>query len=261
MPQWTEFTVTHTGNVRSNNEDAVISQPQLGLWVVADGMGGHEAGEVASAIAIESITRKVRQGHDLADAIQYAHHNVLNGVRKGRGARGMGSTVVALHSDASHYQVAWVGDSRAYLWTRTGERTGTLEQLTTDHSYVQMLVKAGAISKADASTHPDRNVITQCLGSLELSDVSVDVIEREWQPGQWVLLCSDGLNDELEDSQISAILANHNDIRAAGEALLREALASGGRDNTTLALVGREEPAAPSGSLWDTMTGWMRRKQ
>ena len=164
MSVWNDFALTHTGNVRSNNEDAFSRDPALGLWVVADGMGGHEAGEVASAIAIESITRKIRQGKDIVEAIQNAHHNILNGARKGRGAKGMGSTVVAIHTTNTQYQVAWVGDSRAYLWTRTGERTGTLEQLTTDHSYVQMLVKAGAITPEEAINHRDKNVTVLLRG-------------------------------------------------------------------------------------------------
>lgn len=251
-----EYALSHTGNVRTNNEDAFCREPELGLWVVADGMGGHEAGEVASAIAIKSIVSKVRLGKDLGEAIQSAHHNIIRGGRRGLGAKGMGSTVVALHSSDTHYQIAWVGDSRAYLWTPGGERKGTLEQLTTDHSYVQMLVQAGAISAADAENHPDKNVITQCLGSLELPDVNVDTIEREWQPGQWILLCSDGLTDELEDSQISAILANNPDIEQAAQALLTQALASGGRDNTTLAIISK--PAGKPATFWDSIRGWLR---
>jgi protein phosphatase len=258
MSVWNDYALTHTGNVRTNNEDAFSRNPAMGLWVVADGMGGHEAGEVASAIAIESISRKIRQGKSIEDAIQNAHHNILNGARKGRGARGMGSTVVAMHSSDTRYQIAWVGDSRAYLWTRTGPRAGNLEQLTTDHSYVQMLVKAGAITPEEAINHRDKNVITQCLGSLEMDNVTVDTIERDWQPNQWLLLCSDGLTDELEDDQISAILANSNNLEGAAEALLRAALESGGRDNTTIAIVSQEQTEA-AGSLWDSMVGWIKR--
>jgi PPM family protein phosphatase len=259
MSVWNDFALTHMGNVRTNNEDAFSRDPVLGLWVVADGMGGHEAGEVASAIAIESIARKIRQGKDITEAIQNAHHNILNGTRKGRGAKGMGSTVVAVHSTTTHYRIAWVGDSRAYLWTRTGERSGTLEQLTTDHSYVQMLVKAGAITPEEAINHRDKNVITQCLGSLEMPNVTVDIVERDWQPDQWLLLCSDGLTDELEDGQISAVLSNSPNLKTAAESLLREALESGGRDNTTIAIISQQTTSSGTGSLWDSMVGWMRR--
>jgi serine/threonine protein phosphatase PrpC len=257
MPVWNDCAVTHTGNVRANNEDAFCCLPAQGLWVVADGMGGHEAGEVASAITIDTVARKVRQGKTLAEALQSAHESILSATRKGQGARGMGSTVVALHSNGEEYEIAWVGDSRAYLWTRTGERHGTLEQLTVDHSYVQMLVQSGVITAAEAERHPERNVITQCLGSLELADVKVDTLTRPWQPDQWILLCSDGLTDELDDSQISAILAGNADIQSAAEALLRAALASGGRDNTTIALIGKEDAAAKN-TLWHTLKQRLR---
>lgn len=238
MAAWNDFALTHTGNVRTNNEDAFACHPELGLWVVADGMGGHEAGEVASAIAIDTITQQIRQGRDLTDAIQRAHHNILNDSRNGRGARGMGTTVVALQANAVRYRVAWVGDSRAYLWTPTENSAGTLEQLTTDHSYVQMLVKAGTISQQEASTHREKNVITQCLGALDADNVHVDTIERDWLPNQWLLLCSDGLSDELTTEQICALLAKQQSPESAARALLNATLAQGGRDNTTIAIVG-----------------------
>ncbi|HQQ63115.1 MAG TPA: protein phosphatase 2C domain-containing protein [Pseudomonadales bacterium] len=244
--------LTHTGNVRNNNEDAFVADPAHGLWVVADGMGGHEAGEVASAIVIKTITDCIARGQDLASAIQAAHHNILDSSRKGKGARGMGSTVIAVHSTESHYQIGWVGDSRAYLWTPDGQHSGTLEQLSTDHSYVQMLVRAGAITPEEANHHPDKNVITQCLGSVDLANVRVDTIDREWQDNQWLLLCSDGLTDELQDSQISAILANSNNTEEATSTLVREALQAGGRDNTTVIVLGK--PAA-NRSFWKKILG------
>ncbi len=237
MAAWNDFALTHTGNVRTNNEDAFSCHPELGLWVVADGMGGHEAGEVASAIAIDSIIQQIRQGRDLADAIQQAHHNILNDSRNGRGARGMGTTVVALQANAARYRVAWVGDSRAYLWTQGEDQAGTLEQLTTDHSYVQMLVKAGTISQQEANTHSKKNVITQCLGALDADNVHIDSIERDWQPNQWLLLCSDGLSDELTTEQMRALLTTQHNPESAARALLNAALAQGGRDNTTIAIV------------------------
>lgn len=250
--------LTHTGNVRSNNEDSYLNDAAHGLWVVADGMGGHEAGEVASAIVTETIDRNVKAGKALAEAIQLAHFAIVDGAAQGLGARGMGSTVVAVKSEGNRYQVAWVGDSRAYLWTRTDERRGTLEQVSADHSYVQMLVRAGAITPEQAEVHPDRHVITQCLGSLELKTVRVDTVDREWQANQWLLLCSDGLTDELEDSLMEAILANHATLPSAANALLQHALDNGGRDNTTLILIG--QPIEPTG-LWDAMTSWFSRKR
>src|SRR5690606_40296042 len=121
------------------------------------------------------------------------------------GALGMGSTVVALKSKSEKYQVAWVGDSRAYLWTPSLEG-GRLEQLSTDHSYVQLLVDTGVIRPEDADSHPEKNIITQCLGMQELEKVKVDHTEHSWQKNQWILLCSDGLTDEVSDQTIAQIL-------------------------------------------------------
>lgn len=229
---------THPGLKRENNEDCFLSSPNADLWVVADGMGGHEAGEVASAIVRETFEDFVQKKtpFSLADAIQKSHEIILSSAENGRGAQGMGSTVVALLNQKQQYQVAWVGDSRAYLWTPY-EYGGELTRLTTDHSYVQMLYASGVISAADVETHPDKNIITQCLGMQELTHVKVDVITGQWQKNQWILLCSDGLTDELSDSSIANILEHSPNSLTAVDQLLHEALTSGGRDNITLQII------------------------
>lgn len=231
---------THTGNIRSGNEDCYFSNDDLGLWLVADGMGGHEAGEIASAIVTEVIEQQIRQGEGLSTAIQNSHQSVLDGAKNGRGALGMGSTVVAvqhINNKANSYQIAWVGDSRAYLWTQVSEDQGELQQLSTDHSYVQALLLSGAITEDELSTHPDKNIITQCLGSQELSKVKVDTIEQEWQSNQTLLLCSDGLSDELDDTSIATIMNEAEDRDSALKALIDGALKKGGRDNVTVILI------------------------
>src|SRR5690606_11801246 len=146
MPQRTlEYSAaTNAGHKRDNNEDSYLSLPEQGLWLVADGMGGHEAGEVASAIVRDTLLNLQRR--TLSEAIQLSHRAVVDAAADGQGAPGMGSTVVALRSEGHSYEVAWVGDSRAYLWTHT-EDGGRLERLTTDHSYVQMLMATGAIGE------------------------------------------------------------------------------------------------------------------
>jgi serine/threonine protein phosphatase PrpC len=229
---------THPGLKRGNNEDCFLSAPNADLWVVADGMGGHDAGEVASAIVRETFENFVqkRTPFSLTEAIQQSHEIILSSAENGIGARGMGSTVVALLNQKQHYQVAWVGDSRAYLWT-PNEYGGELTRLTTDHSYVQMLYASGVISAADVETHPDKNIITQCLGMQELSHVKVDVALGQWQKNQWILLCSDGLTDELSDSSIANILEHSPNSLTAVDQLLHEALTSGGRDNITLQII------------------------
>jgi protein phosphatase len=229
---------THPGLKRENNEDCFLSAPNADLWVVADGMGGHEAGEVASAIVRETFEGFVQQGipFSLPDAIQKSHEIILTSADKGIGAHGMGSTVVALLNQKKYYQVAWVGDSRAYLWTPDGYG-GHLTRLTTDHSYVQMLYASGAITADEVENHPDKNIITQCLGMQELAQVKVDIAQGQWQKNQWILLCSDGLTDELSDSSIAQILEHSPNSLTAVDQLLHEALTCGGHDNITLQII------------------------
>lgn len=236
---------TDKGLQRSNNEDSYLSLPERGLWVIADGMGGHEAGEVASAIVVETIQRERDGGKSLTDAIQLSHQAVLDAVKQGKGAKGMGSTVVALEMGDNEYHVSWVGDSRAYLWT-PDESGGTLEQLSTDHSYVQMLLATGAINESELATHPDKNIITQCIGSTDVEAVKIDSVHGKWQSGQWILLCSDGLTDEISDDLIAQTLCESKNTDHAVTALMTLALNHGGRDNITLQLVEapRQRPTA-----------------
>lgn len=232
--------VTHPGLERDNNEDCYLSMPDAGVWLVADGMGGHEAGEVASAIVRDTVEllhqKPAHPDKPLGDIIQASHHAVLKAVTRGEGAPGMGSTAVALRSYQREYEVAWVGDSRAYLWTHTADG-GRLEQLTRDHSYVQMLLESGAITAADLDRHPERNIITQCLGSSELAQVQVDVVRGQWQKNQWILLCSDGLTDEVDDKTIAQLLFQSSDCETAVDQLLHAALTNGGHDNVTLQII------------------------
>lgn len=234
---------THPGLKRENNEDCFLSAPNADLWVVADGMGGHEAGEVASSIVRDTFEEFAKAGtlFSLADAIQKSHQTILSSADKGIGAHGMGSTVVALLSQKKNYQIAWVGDSRAYLWTAY-EQGGELTRLTTDHSYVQMLYVSGVITAEEVETHPDKNIITQCLGMQELAQVKVDITHGQWQKNQWILLCSDGLTDELSDNAIAQILEHSQSSVTAVDQLLHEALTSGGHDNITLQII--ETPIA-----------------
>lgn len=223
------------GLKRSNNEDCYLSLPEHGLWMVADGMGGHEAGEVASAIVKETLEKLYQQ--PLETSIQASHKAILQAVNKGLGASGMGSTVVALQNFNDHYEIAWVGDSRAYSWSKAEE----LVQISTDHSYVQMLVDSGAISAKDAETHPEKNIITQCLGSQELEEVQVDTIIQPWQDTKWIILCSDGLSDELDSHKISLVLKHAETPDEACILLMRAALKHGGRDNITVQIIAAPE--------------------
>ncbi len=226
---------TDVGLQRTNNEDNFLCSDSLNLWAVADGMGGHAAGEVASEITNETLRKEFERGTSLSDAIQSAHHAVLNAAAKGIGGQGMGSTIVALYSDAGKYQIAWVGDSRAYLWSPTKEKK--LKQISRDHSYVQMLYESGAIAEEELSTHPEKNIITQCLGSIDLDNVQVDLAEGLWHEGERILLCSDGLSDFVSNEEMIDILSKTVDIEKAVKELIQSALDRGGRDNITVVLV------------------------
>ena len=223
---------SHTGQVRQHNEDSVAVFPQLGLAIVADGMGGHDAGEVASALAVEHIQQQVAAGCSLVDAIQSAHQAILAAPAKGVGTAGMGTTVVAALCHLPKVEIAWVGDSRAYLWCQ-----GQLRQLSRDHSYVQGLVDAGALSAEDALTHPDRNIITQSLGSESHRQIKVDSIQTCCAEGDILLLCSDGLTGEVSDAELQQIFSENLSPEALATRLINAANENGGNDNISVVLI------------------------
>jgi protein phosphatase len=229
---------TDVGLFRDNNEDAIVCDGQLNLFLVADGMGGHEAGEVASAIAGDIVAKAIASGEALSEAIQQSHRAILHAAEIGQGHKGMGSTIVALLSKGNEYQIAWVGDSRAYLW-RNQPQEKSLQQLTVDHSYVQMLYQHGAITAAEMARHPEKNIITQCLGSTDLARVDVDEVWGHWQKNDWILLCSDGLTDAVSDQMLCDVLSLHQEPQAAVDALVKTALNQGGRDNISVVLVAK----------------------
>lgn len=231
---------THVGLVRDHNEDNCLARPDLGLWVVADGMGGHLGGEIASAIVIDEIERRVSQGESLADSISASHAAVIDAANRGDGQKGMGSTVVALRIDGTRFQIAWVGDSRAYLAGIHG-----LRQISQDHSFVQQLLDTGAISDEEAVVHPDRNVISQAIGNAGLGAVKVDSIVGQLHQGDQILLCSDGLTSEVEAPQIAEFLGAPGDEAQRVESLIAAALDHGGNDNVTVILVSAPTDAPP----------------
>ncbi|MGN6513672.1 MAG: PP2C family protein-serine/threonine phosphatase, partial [Lysobacteraceae bacterium] len=194
--------LTHVGLRRELNEDTYYGDSELGLWLVADGMGGHEYGEVASALAREAIVREIRHGTPLAQAIRIADEEIIRASKKRNDALPMGTTVVAAKVSGNRFEVAWVGDSRVYLW-----RDGKLAQLSQDHSYVQELIGRGEISVEQARSHPHRNVVTQALGVTDPQQLNVETLSGELDAGMQLLLCSDGLTEEVDDGRIARTLA------------------------------------------------------
>ncbi|MDX1610436.1 MAG: protein phosphatase 2C domain-containing protein [Halofilum sp. (in: g-proteobacteria)] len=221
---------TAVGRVRDHNEDTVRVNENAALLLVADGMGGHAAGEVASRIAADMTeSAVVALGSGLGDALVEANSAVLTAARDGRGSPGMGTTCAACRRVADGLELAWVGDSRVYRL-----RDGHLRRLSHDHSYVQTLVDSGMLAPEDAERHPERNILSLCIGNGELARTDVGETVHSLQPGDRVLVCSDGLTGELSDATIEDLLVRYPDDREAVNALIDAALDAGGRDNVTV---------------------------
>lgn len=239
--------ITHPGNVRDQNEDSFCADGDLGLWIVADGVGGHVGGEVASRLACDTITQQVRGGAHLDQAVRAAHQRVLQEISRREndaggsdvpdGANNMGTTVVALRRldpVGESYDLVWAGDSRAYLWN------GALKQLTKDHSFVGELVAKGVLTPAQAARHPERHVITQSVGVSAHVSLDLDQLQCTLAPHDQLLLCSDGLTDELSEAEIALAMQQHASVQDQAEGLLAAALDAGGRDNITALVIGPE---------------------
>jgi PPM family protein phosphatase len=228
---------TDVGRMRTNNEDSYLSSQPVAA--VADGMGGHSAGEVASAIAIEELAALRGRGpwenetaatDDLKQAILRANRRIREMAASDRKLNGMGTTLVALLEDGDMVHVANVGDSRGYLL-----RQGELSQVTVDHSLVQELVDDGRLSPEDAERHPQRSVITRALGIDP--EVEFDLFTYKLQVGDRLLLCSDGLSDVVEPAQIRKILLRVPSAQRAARELIGVANEQGGPDNITVIVV------------------------
>jgi protein phosphatase len=242
--------LTHVGKQRQHNEDAYLVADEAKLYLVADGMGGHAAGEIASRIAVDSISEFIvhtkeddgtwphaydeqfkRSTNRLMAAVRLANTRVLEAMRKDARLRGMGTTVVACLADDDTMSVAHVGDSRAYL-----VRDGRLSRLTNDHSWVFEQVQAGMLTEEEAEKHPLRNVITRALGGA--LQVSPDASEVASKPGDVYLLCSDGLTGMLPEEEILRVVnENSDDLERACQELIDRANERGGLDNVTAILV------------------------
>ena len=237
-----------TGRVRSNNQDSFLARDDVGLWVVADGMGGHRGGEVASQIVCETLDRAfARHTIDgLVEAIESANAAVYEAGSGDPELSGMGTTIVALAlvDDGEGDEVlaiANVGDSRGYRLVGS-----ELEQLTNDHSLVADLVREGSLSPEEAAVHPQRNILTRVLGVYD--DVPIDVLAVVPHNGDRYVLCSDGLFNEVPETGIAAVLRRLSDPKEAARELVRLANEGGGRDNVTVVVVDVVDDAARSGA-------------
>lgn len=244
------YGLTDVGRQRQHNEDTFLVEDEAKLFLVADGMGGHAAGEIASRIAVDSISEFIvhtkeddgtwphaydehytRTTNRLMAALRMANTRVLEAMRKDAKLRGMGTTVVACMADDGKISVAHVGDSRAYMI-----RNGKISRITNDHSWVYEQVQAGMLTEAEAEKHPLRNVITRALGGA--LSVNPDASEIDSRPGDVYLLCSDGLTGMVPEEEILKLVTeNADDLEKACQQLIDTANARGGLDNVTAILV------------------------
>ena len=243
---------SHVGKVRANNQDSGYAGEHL--FVVADGMGGHAGGDVASALAIQSIARIDRPfdtasdaAAALRDALLEANQELAETVFEHPELAGMGTTVSGFVRVGDRLALAHIGDSRVYRW-----RDGTLTQMTKDHTFVQRLVDSGRITAEEAAVHPRRSVLMRVLGDVELSpEIDVEVLET--RPGDRWVLCSDGLSGFVEEDRIGELLDENPDAGAAVEALIDESLDHGAPDNVTVIVVGVDDTPSSSAGLPQTV--------
>ncbi|MBI4475600.1 MAG: Stp1/IreP family PP2C-type Ser/Thr phosphatase [Acidobacteria bacterium] len=241
--------LTHPGKRRQKNEDSYCARPDLGLFVVADGMGGHAAGEVASRVAVETIEQFISEtraadenftwpfglepnldidGNRLKTAVKIANRRIATRVAGERDLQGMATTVVAVLIGRRSVIVAHVGDSRVYHW-----RDDRMTRLTRDHSWVEEQVEAGALTPIEARDHPWRNLVTRALSGG--GEVEIDLTALEVKPGDRLLLCSDGLFSVVPDEAIGETLGRHaDDLQSICSDLVDAANRAGGPDNVTV---------------------------
>lgn len=243
--------LTDVGVIRSGNEDNYLMVPDRGVFIVADGMGGHAAGEVASEMAVRIIARELGDLNGVSNdaaaermrhAIYEANGAIFDRTLAEHDKRGMGTTATAMVVLGSHYLIGQVGDSRAYVL-----RSGVLTQLTKDHSYVQEQVDAGYLSPEEARTHPYSNVITRCVGAN--GDVQPDLYSGTMKDDDVFLLASDGLTGMIEDHDLHALMTRENDPQSLVGTMIAEANRRGGLDNITAIIIRIDEviaEAAPS---------------
>lgn len=234
------FSATDIGKKRKLNQDYVyVSEEPIGnlpnLFIVADGMGGHNAGDYASKCTVETISREVRGCFEknpvriLSKAIRIANDQIRKKAGEDESLSGMGTTVVAATCLGHYLQVANVGDSRLYI---IGSE---VRQITTDHSLVEEMVRMGGIDRKAARNHPDKNIITRAIGALDT--VEIDFFHEELKPGELVLICSDGLTNMLEDEEIGAILKEPVSMEEKAQRLIDAANDNGGKDNITVIII------------------------
>lgn len=223
-------TICHQGLIRDQNEDSYISNIDENIWLVADGVGGNVGGHIASQLAVQTVERKLRQGSSLVSAIMAANQTILSAVSQQPDLKGMATTIVAAKFVDNHYELAWVGDSRAYLID-----SEKISLLSSDHNVANELYIEGEITKQELQDHPGQHELTLALGLGALTDIPVK--KGSLGNGSILLLCSDGLSGVLSDELIFKTIKSGHSLASASQALLELVLSSGAPDNVTISLI------------------------
>jgi serine/threonine protein phosphatase PrpC len=242
-------TASHVGKVRKVNEDRVLARPDIGLWAIADGMGGHGGGDAASGAVVAALDT-IRTADSAADLLAQFERRVIRAnaevraLARSQSLGTIGTTLAAFLIRPPHYACLWCGDSRAYLW-----REGVISQISHDHSEVQDLIDRGILDASEAKTWPRRNVVTRAIGAAV--EAELDLSEGRVAPGDRFLLCSDGLTNHVSDAEIAAALAAAPPNRVC-EDLLELTLQRGASDNVSLIVIACDyaRGTVPSGELW-----------
>ncbi len=235
------FSVTNIGRKRKLNQDYVYTSEEAvghlpNLFIVADGMGGHKAGDYASKLAVSTMVEEIAESEErkpeslLRKAIEAANTVVKKSAEKSLELEGMGTTVVAAAFEGRTLSVANVGDSRLYVVGSRGIR-----QITRDHSWVEEMVRRGGLGREEARNHPDKNIITRAVGAEDY--VKIDFFSVELEEGDMILMCTDGLTNMLDDEEIRMILDGARDIVEKAEELVRRANENGGKDNISVVVI------------------------
>ena len=232
---WQSYGITDVGKARKHNEDAMLERTEIGLWAVADGMGGHHAGDVASQLIVDTL-KKVHEGvnlnryiDDIEDCILKVNERLIVMARESKKRATIGSTVVILLAYEQYCIYMWAGDSRLYR-----QRDGELRQLTTDHSQVEQYVEQGLISREEATVHPHGNMITRAVGATDTLFLDMEI--QEMESGDRYLLCSDGLTKHIVDIEFQDIL-QEGTIEETCKTLIDLTLSRGAGDNVTAIVV------------------------
>ncbi len=228
---------SHSGWQRDNNEDALLVDTEHGIFLLADGMGGHAGGEIASQLACEHIHTALNQQLDITEAVALAHQRILTLGQQQPELHGLGTTLVSAQVHAGQLHLCWVGDSRIYRY-----RSGKLQQLSEDHSFVQQLISRGVLTPAEADTHPQRHLLQQALGQLSGKTPKPSIRVEDFRQGDLYLLCSDGVSDVLPEAALARCLTHQaplsqDDLKLLAQRLLNDVLATDAPDNASAILL------------------------